>query len=614
MLGINGSEAMNNHVTRQSEAMSTVQKFRPGTPIKRVFQIIGGSFWFCVKKSGYTLFLILAVAILLMGLEKLAEFALKTTYLIKVYPANFDMAKRDFTEPVSHYDYDLVPGVCISQNQAKGNQFEYVNNAGFREPESIPLDKPSDEFRVFLTGGSTAFGLGSTGAAASVTGYYGIEYRETISHVMEKILNASAPIPGKTIKVYNTAVWGHAYQHDLLRYITKLRRYKPDLVVSFDGVNEISPVSAPDKDWDYFREGQYDSILREIFSYGGPGLVSYLSLWLKNNTFLMAMFWNGTDLFQSIEAGHRLHRSSTSGNPESFKAEETKPEIRSRMISDNVAVVVRVIEDYHSALENDGTPHIFALQPMLYLSKKPRHEVEEKIGALKEHEQYYDMGTADVYKFIIDSINLRAQAKGIKLLDFSQYFDSTSEWVFSDWCHLTAGANYLIAKQLTNTIKEQIFNKPLTEGDRIDDISSFFWSLTVTAKVLYAPSPDNEKNGVANILSGYPNRSEYLSKTPDPGSRQEIVLDLNRVFEISRARIVWSDRESVPKQWELDISTDNENWEPWIKGDNKQLDNFSLWPGYEYYGSSYVKARYLKYMPIDGANNPIRLRSLSVSR
>jgi hypothetical protein len=105
-----------------------------------------------------------------------------------------------------------------------------------------------------------------------------------------------------------------------------------------------------------------------------------------------------------------------------------------------------------------------------------------------------------------------------------------------------------------------------------------------------------------------------LSKTPDPGSIQEIVLDLNRVFEISRARIVWSDRESVPKQWELDISTDNENWEPWIKGDNKQLDNFSLWPGYEYYGSSYVKARYLKYKPIDGANNPIRLRSLSVSR
>ena len=127
MLGINGSEAINNHVTGQAGSMSTVQQYRPGAQIKRVFQIIGRSFWFCVKKSGYTLFLILAVAILLMGLEKLAEFALKTTYLRKVYPANFDMAKRDFTEPVSHYDYDLVPGVCISQNQAKGNQFEYVN-------------------------------------------------------------------------------------------------------------------------------------------------------------------------------------------------------------------------------------------------------------------------------------------------------------------------------------------------------------------------------------------------------------------------------------------------------------------------------------------------------
>ncbi len=35
-------------------------------------------------------------------------------------------------------------------------------------------------------------------------------------------------------------------------------------------------------------------------------------------------------------------------------------------------------------------------------------------------------------------------------------------------------------------------------------------------------------------------------------------------------RIVWGNKESVPEQWELDISTDNENWEPWIKGDKKQ--------------------------------------------
>ncbi|MFA6224052.1 MAG: discoidin domain-containing protein [Desulfomonilaceae bacterium] len=557
---------------------------------------------------------ICVVGLLFLALDKLSEIALKTTYLGDVYPTHFDRAKRDFTKPVSHYDYDLVPGACIIHNQAKGNQFEYANNAGFREPRPISLEKPADEFRVFLTGGSTAFGLGSTGGTGEVTGFYEIEYRETISHVMEKILNVSAPIPGKTIKVYNTAVWGHAYQHDLLRYITKLSRYKPDLVVSLDGVNEINPVTAPVKEWDYFREGQYNSILRQIFSYDGSGLASYLSLWLKNNTFLMALLWNGTDLFQSMETGNRLHRAVGANNPEAFKTSEITPEIRSKMISDNVNTVVRVVEHYHSALENDGVPHIFAVQPLLYMSKKPLHEVEEKIKAIEEHNQYYDMTTASAYKFIVDKIRSGSDEKGYILADFSEYFDQTSEWVFTDWCHLTSGANYLLAKQLSNMIKQAIFKKPLTEGDNIDDISSFFWSLTVTSNVLYAPPPDNDENGVANILTGYPSHTLYSSQSSGDGARQEITLDLQNDFKMSRMRIVWGDDDSVPELWAVDISTDNENWVPWINGDNKNLDNFSLWPAYEYYGAEPVQARYLRYRPIGNEKRPIRLRSLSAYR
>ena len=49
---------------------------------------------------------------------------------------------------------------------------------------------------------------------------------------------------------------------------------------------------------------------------------------------------------------------------------------------------------------------------------------------------------------------------------------------------------------------------------------------------------------------------------------------------MSRMKIVWGDKDSVPEKWAVDISTDNENWVPWINGDNKSLDNFSLWPAY----------------------------------
>ncbi len=229
--------------------------------------------WSWLKVPLYVCFLVASVIIIFLGLEKLAQLALGSTYLGPVYPKDFSMARRDFTMPVSHYDYDFVPGVCLEYNVVKGNRYEYANNAGFREPRPIPMAKPQDEFRIFLTGGSTVFGMGAIGEAAPAMDYYGIEYRETISHMMEMILNSSNPIPGKTIKVYNAGVWGYAYQHLVMRYMTKLRDYNPDLVVSLDGANEIPIISKLTENWNYFQEGQFHNILHEMFAYNRRGPV-----------------------------------------------------------------------------------------------------------------------------------------------------------------------------------------------------------------------------------------------------------------------------------------------------------------------------------------------------
>jgi hypothetical protein len=573
---------------------------------------IGWFAWYSVKKAVYMVFIIATVMLILIGLDKFAELALSRTYLGHVYPKDFAIVKRDLTKPVSHYDYDLTPGICFPDNQVKGNRYEYANNAGFRDPRPISLKKPDDEFRIFLTGGSTAFGLGASGQAAPVTNFYYIEHRETISHVLERILNTTAPIPGKTIRVYNTAVWGYSYQHLLLRYVTKLRKYKPDLIVSLDGANELLPVSVPNEEWDYFREGQFNGILRQIFAYNGAGLASYLTLWLKNNTFLMTFLWRGADPFQAMEGGMRAHRGHAPGKD----AKDVNPifssEERTRMVKENVAAVVRVLEDYHSVLENDGVPHIFALQPLLYLSKKPRHEWEKKVESLEEHKQYYLAPVDNLYEFMIERITESAHRKQYFLANFSDYFDDTSEWVFTDWCHLTAGANYLIAKEFANIIKENFFKRPLTDGDKIEHKNNFFWNPTVVANVVYASPADDPENDPKNILIGYPGPALYSSKEVSAGERLEIVLDLGREFTLSRLRLVWDD--SVPEEWVVEISPDGETWKPWVHGTNKEVDDFSWWPGYEYYGAKLVQARYVKYRTVMSSERHIRLRSLSVFR
>ncbi|MFH0825801.1 MAG: discoidin domain-containing protein [Pseudomonadota bacterium] len=570
------------------------------------------SLW-CIKKAAYVIFIIATVILLLMGLEKAAEVALKKSGFGYVYPDAPTMAKRDFTRPVSHYDYDLNPGVCLVYNQGKGNRYEYANNAGFRDPRPISIQKPADEYRVFLTGGSTAFGLGAAGRAAQVTNNYYLEHRETIAYQLERILNASAPPAGKKVKVYNTAIWGYSYQNLLFRYVAKLRRYKPDLIVSLDGVNEIHAVSVPTTDWNYFELGQFNGILRQIFAYNEPGLASYATLWLKNNTFLMAFVWRGTDPFFSMEAGMKAHQGAARPAESARGAQDFEPEERSRMVARNTAEVVRVLEDYHSVLENDGVPHIFAMQPMLHLGKKQRHDMEKQIESLDEHKQYYDLAVDDVYRFIIEEIRESAQKKKYFVADFSEYFDDTSQWVFSDWCHPTAGANYLIAKELAGLIKAHVLGMPLSEGDKVQDKDAFFRDPAVAADVVYAPPARDEAVGPKNILNGYPGLKPYISKDVSPNEKLELVLDLKNSYALGRLRVVW-DESPVPEEWTVEVSDDGLAWKPWVRGTDKDTDKLSWWPGYEHFGAEPVHARYLRYAPVKTATRSISLRCLSVSR
>ena len=525
------------------------------------------------------------------------------------------MARRDFTRPVSHYDYDLVPGVCLIHNQDKGNRYEFSNNAGFRDPRPISVTKPDDEFRIFLTGGSTAFGLGSAGAAAPITSYYNIEQRETISHVIEKILNAQSPIPGKTIKVYNTAVWGYSYQHLLMRYISRLRKYSPDLVVSLDGANEIHPVAIPLDDWDYFNQGQYNSILRHIFAFDIPGLSSYLTLWLKNNTFLMSLLWQGNDIFQNLEGEIRFHKGSLFQSYQ--KDQETNhvdPQNRSEMVTGAMTVINKVIEDYHNALNTDSAPHIFAIQPMLYSSRKPRHELEEKIEQLREHEKYYDLNTGELYNYMTRRILSHSQEKGIHTLNFVDYFNDTNQWVFTDWCHLTAGANYLIGKEIANQIREHYFKQSLTEMDQVREKDLYFINFARSARVASAPEADSASNPVDSILRDYPGEELYSSVEVPLEQSLELVLDLGQVVEISRMRIFWGDELAVPTKWQVEVSQDGVSWNKWIDGSDSLIDGLSLWPALDYYSVKPQNIRFVKYISLDPKVRKLLLKSISLYR
>jgi hypothetical protein len=569
--------------------------------------------WQLLKPCLYVLFLGATVVAIFFGLEKMSEFMLGKTYLAQVYPKHSPMIRRDFTKPVSHYDYDFVPGVCLEYNILKGNNYEYANNAGFREPRDIPKEKPQDEFRIFLTGGSTTFGMGAIGEAAPAMGYYSIEYKETISHMMEKILNSTAPIPGKTIRVYNAGVWGYSYQHLLMRYLSKLRWYNPDMVISIDGANELPIISKLNHDWNYFEEGQFHEILKDVHAYNFQGLQSYLTLWLKNNTYLMSYLWSGRDVFQELHKETHLHKGAADSKMGTAPKLEMSVEEKSRIVDRNIDTVVKVVEDYHSALQNDGVKHIFALQPWFYSSKKTHHEKEKILDGLEGYKYYYGIPSDKMYRLFSSKVEQSAARQGYFLVNFMEYFDDVSEWVFTDWCHLTSGANYLLAKELSNLVKEHLLEQKLTAGDQIEDKDSFFWDLAAGGKIVYSPPAGGPSNVAQNVLSGYPKESLYSSVAVASGEPMEMTLDLGMEYPVSRLRFVWGDGESVPKAWSVEASTDGNDWKPFVRGDG-ETDKFSRWPGFEHYASQPIQARYLRYRPDETGPRSIKLRQWSVYR
>jgi len=98
-----------------------------------------------------------------------------------------------------------------------------INEYGFRGTE-ISKQKPEDTFRIFVLGGSTTFGAGSTSDQTSIPGY-----------LQTKLTSANLPFE---IEVINAGVSGaHSYGESRL-IKERLLQFEPDLFIVYDGWND----------------------------------------------------------------------------------------------------------------------------------------------------------------------------------------------------------------------------------------------------------------------------------------------------------------------------------------------------------------------------------------
>ena len=140
---------------------------------------------------------------------------------------NFDeVEKRQLCQDF----YNLrTSGNEIIPNQSTGSIT--INTLGFRGAEFFTV-KPSDTYRIFMVGGSTMFGAGATSDETTIPGY------------LQQIL--SERDFEFDIEVINSGIQGADSNTELNLIEQKLVTFSPDLIIMYDGWNDLRANHSPD--------------------------------------------------------------------------------------------------------------------------------------------------------------------------------------------------------------------------------------------------------------------------------------------------------------------------------------------------------------------------------
>jgi lysophospholipase L1-like esterase len=137
--------------------------------------------------------------------------------------------------PLLQYEFDAYKNVRPTPNFVDTRGVQH-NSQGFRRSSEVSRTKPAGTFRVFLMGGSTAYGTGGLWPHLQRT-YPVLKNSQTIDTYLEHDLTRR--FPGTRFEVINAAIpsiWTH---HHLIYLNQSILKYKPDMVILVDGFNDF---------------------------------------------------------------------------------------------------------------------------------------------------------------------------------------------------------------------------------------------------------------------------------------------------------------------------------------------------------------------------------------
>jgi len=336
------------------------------------------------------------------------------------------------------YEFDPYKNVLSTRNYVNTRGIHH-NSVGFRHSTEVTRHKPSGAYRIFLMGGSTAYGLG--GLWPNIQRDYGIlPDSVTIDAYLGRYL--AAALPGKSVEIINAAIpsmWTH---HHFIYLNQTILKYDPDMVLFLDGYNDFFFF---DEAHDQFANYSYTEHSYVIM--GDPTLYSlvYMDSWWL---FRKSAFANVT--MKALRTLKQLLAPKPRRTP--LDVEKTLAGLRHVFPRSALTMQRRI----GLILRDEGVTAVFMLQPLLILerSQKPMPPIERKLFDFNAASYLpgYEAFMHSAIPYILDQEERMASHVGAHFLDLTAIYDGVPEQVFTDYCHLTPLGNELLARYVGERI------------------------------------------------------------------------------------------------------------------------------------------------------------------
>ena len=325
-------------------------------------------------------------------------------------------------------------------------RFQY-NEAGMRsKPTDVWMpEKDSSDYWIFLFGGSSMEGMGSNkdGEWLDITGVGDYSWNENIAFYLQQLLQEK--MPGKKVRVFNTANTSYTVEQSYLRYLQLSSLYKMDWVISMDGQNNPPTLATNETVLDYVRKDWEQNPAHK-----------FPLKWILPLTRHSAFVNKLKQTIFHVKLQSRSQKNIDANFPRArFWLNSTPPALLFKRAEQGTDRAVNSFYDqliqFDSVLNARNQKHLLLVQPHLIFRDVLKMNNTEK-ALLHYYRQAYNDSTMNSYLQEIRNRFTTRVTNADSTIQLMNQVEQMNKQVFVDYCHFTKEANQLIAETLMQYI------------------------------------------------------------------------------------------------------------------------------------------------------------------